>query len=192
MRQKQHRSCGDSFLHGKGLEVSTQTIQGNLSNRVRTNNGRTTRILLHAMVQSRVSFPKVGGTLRWNVFATCGTCTTKMADGKTACEKSCGVTFVGLLIPFGAKVSWSRDPLKKRVSAASLRQQGASWNLHGLCPTCGEEEGQVTCSLRTAKTWITCQPSKIAPNSSKPRQSLVQGTPHTCCSWSSYVDRDVV
>ena len=30
----------------------------------------------------------------------------KMADGKTAFEKTCGVNFDGPLIPFGAKVSY--------------------------------------------------------------------------------------
>ena len=59
----------------------------------------------------------------------------KMADSKTTYEKGCCVTFNGLLIPFGAKVSCK--PIS-REECASIWQRDASQNLRGIRTTCGE------------------------------------------------------
>ena len=59
----------------------------------------------------------------------------KMADSKTTYEKGCCVTFDGLLIPFGAKVSCK--PIS-REECASIWQRDASQNLRVIRTTCGE------------------------------------------------------
>ena len=72
------------------------THDANTSHRSETN-GIAERVVrpvkkgtARAMVQK--SFPKQGGTVRWNVLGTCGQCTTKIAHGKTAFENVFGVT----------------------------------------------------------------------------------------------------
>ena len=77
----------------------------------------------------------------------------KMADGKTASDKICGVTFDRPLIPFGGKVSYK--PISSNNESL----------LNLLDKRCFPESSWVTSYVRedgqAAETWRTCQPPKL-------------------------------
>ena len=92
----------------------------------------------------------------------------KMADSKTTYEKGCCVTFDGLLIPFGAKVSCK--PIS-REECASIWQRDASQNLRGIRATCEERMVRRTCLSWIAKTSRTWHPQISTSNGSSTRKS---------------------
>ena len=160
-------------------EEPTQTIQGSSSNRARTHNGpirllltvqkpssqtefdESTKEQQRAMVQSGLSEDL------WECAMECyclRTMRDNMADGKTAFEGICGVTYDGSLIPFGANVSYqpmSPDESVKRCVLENIWAMSCVW----------EGAGQVTFSSRTAKTWKTCQSPKFTDKGANTKRS---------------------
>ena len=98
----------------------------------------------------------------------------KMADSKTTYEKGCCVTFDGLLIPFGAKVSCK--PISRRKECASICQKRcipeSSWDSYYV----RGEDGQATCLSWIAKTSRTWHPQISTSNGSSTRKSHKKDT----------------
>ena len=77
--------------------------------------------------QRRFTVANNGGTVRWNVIATCGTCTPRWTMARQRLRKRYGAKIHGTLVPFGAKVSSSKglarlDQLKKKQKVSRNRQ----------------------------------------------------------------------
>ena len=180
-------SCLRRFLPPSISETRKETIQRSSPKRVRTYKGRMTRILDRGKSCStserqrwfKVAFPKNGGTVRMECCCYFRNVHDKMVNGRTACEKSCGVKCDGALIPFGAKVSYK--PISSK-DEAKLHQFGekkdASRNLHGLCPTCGTRVvgGFAHRRLRTPQEPVSLRHTRQtvqAPRSRSGRKALV-------------------
>ena len=92
----------------------------------RVNEGTAT-----AMVQSGLP---VGGTLRWNAIATCGTCKTGWPMARQQ-MRNMWCKIEGPLIPFGATVS--HKPVSSKYNHTNLTRR--CWYLHGISITRGWE-----------------------------------------------------
>ena len=158
MRQRQHCVCGDCF-HFKSQETSTQTSQRSSSNRVSTYNGLDTntphRFETAERAGRRVKEGTGTGTVqsgclpKWWDHAMGRYCCLRnvhdtLSGGRTPYENMFGVEFDGLANPSPRKTSLGCSSSVKRCFLES------PWVLSH-----SREDGQATCSSRTAKTWKT-------------------------------------
>ena len=131
MRQIPHRACGDSCLHSKSQEGSTQKNERDCikacqdvqwthdtnTPRRSENNGIAERAVRRVKGGPAKAINQSGVPEEWWDCGTRCCCYMrsvhdKMTDGKTAYENRFTDKFDGLLIPFGAKVSCTPILLK--------------------------------------------------------------------------------
>ena len=82
---------------------------------------------------------------------------------KHVTEDGVGVTFDGPLIPFGAKANYNPISSKGEQGCINLTED-ASRNIYGFGIA---EDGEATCSSRTAETWKNLSGSEMYINKFK-------------------------
>ena len=188
-RREQHFVCRVPCLHLKHVGESTQSFQRNISKRVKSCNSRTVRILLipqKPMASRKELFDEwKGGAAtamfqsglpeeRWDSTVTCCCYLQKSARHGSRWQDSygdtIGATFDGEVVLFWSKRQIRTHLFQKRVSVTSVRIEDVNWTTHGICLTCGEEDGHVICSSQIAKIWKTCQPPKSASKNSNTKK----------------------
>ena len=148
MHKEAHPSCGESCLQSKRQDDTDNakkfikarqdlkwTHDMNTLRRSESNGiAERERELFEEYKKERqqrwfkVGYPKNGGTTRWNVIATTGTWDDKVADGKPACEKICGVQF---------RIQFYTHLFQRRVSVAPVWKEDFDQKKRRQCLTGG-------------------------------------------------------
>ena len=110
----------------------------------------------------------------WDSTVTCCCYLQKSARHSSRWQDSygdtIGATFDGEVVLFWSKRQIRTHLFQKRVSVTSVRIEDVNWTTHGICLTCGEEDGHVICSWQIAKMWKTCQPPKSTSKDSNTKK----------------------
>ena len=123
-----------------------------------------------------MAYPANGGTVRWNVVCLLRNVHEKMADGKTAYEKRCGVKFDGPLIPFGAQISYKPTSSKDEAKLHPFGKRMHPGIFTGNVLRAGEDE-QAICSSQIAKT---LRQTDQAPRSRRRKKAVVSMCRRIC------------
>ena len=134
-----------------------QTIRGTLSQRVRTYNGLTMRILFSSLqwyrrkscstsTRRKSNNIDVSKWLSRRVVGLCNGVVLPLAE-RARQDNRWQDTMRGVTCDFDpvrSNIQPQTDILKSRASAAAVRPTDASWNLHGVMSYVREEDGQVS------------------------------------------------